>query len=272
MMKLSLQLDGKNYRVDSSFHDLSIALQFDGPQPNTYGVETATAKAYETSGFVGDVRRGGSCNFESYQLVPHCNGTHTECIGHLAQARIRIVDELREAFIPATLVTVPLVKAISCGESYPIAFNAEDEVITAAELKKALASSPRAFCDALIIRTTPNDAGKKSRDYMKEVPGFFTLDAMQFIRSCGVRHLLTDLPSVDRLFDEGKLGAHRVYWDVEAGSSEIDTKKHSAATITEMIFVADEIHDGIYLLNLQIAPFVADASPSRPVIFALYAE
>jgi hypothetical protein len=36
-----------------------------------------------------------------------------------------------------------------------------------------------------------------------------------------------------------------------------------------MIYVPDEISDGEYLLNLQIAPFVSDASPSRPVLFKI---
>jgi hypothetical protein len=33
-----------------------------------------------------------------------------------------------------------------------------------------------------------------------------------------------------------------------------------------MIYVADEIEDGAYLLNLQIAAFAADAAPSRPLL------
>ena len=39
------------------------------------------------------------------------------------------------------------------------------------------------------------------------------------------------------------------------------------ASITEMIYVPDEIEDGTYLLELQFAPFENDASPSRPVLY-----
>ena len=39
------------------------------------------------------------------------------------------------------------------------------------------------------------------------------------------------------------------------------------ATITEFIFVNNSIGDGTYFLNLQIAPFENDASPSRPVLY-----
>ena len=41
------------------------------------------------------------------------------------------------------------------------------------------------------------------------------------------------------------------------------------ATITEMIFVQDAIEDGTYLLNLQIASFENDASPSKPILYAI---
>jgi hypothetical protein len=41
------------------------------------------------------------------------------------------------------------------------------------------------------------------------------------------------------------------------------------STITEMIFVADEVEDGTYLLNLQIASFENDASPSKPILFKI---
>jgi hypothetical protein len=34
-------------------------------------------------------------------------------------------------------------------------------------------------------------------------------------------------------------------------------------------FVSDEVKDGTYLLNLQIASFENDASPSKPVLYAI---
>ncbi len=41
------------------------------------------------------------------------------------------------------------------------------------------------------------------------------------------------------------------------------------ATITEMIYVSDEVEDGDYILNLQIASFENDASPSKPVLYKI---
>ena len=76
-------------------------------------------------------------------------------------------------------------------------------------------------------------------------------------------NLLTDLPSVDREEDGGKLLAHKAWWKYPG--AEI---RHSA-TITELIFARDSIADGLFLLNLQIASFEIDASPSKPVLYAL---
>jgi len=85
----------------------------------------------------------------------------------------------------------------------------------------------------------------------------------------GVQHLLVDLPSVDRPLDEGKMTTHHIFWGVPEESHEVDPKNHSKKTITEMIYVANEVEDGQYFLNLQIPNFVADATPSRPVLYKL---
>jgi hypothetical protein len=126
-----------------------------------------------------------------------------------------------------------------------------------------------AFTDELIVRTLPNDESKKSRKYVKNPPPYFSIEAMKVIKDLNVKHLLVDIPSVDRAFDEGRLTAHHIFWDVKQGSHVVDKENHSLNTITEMIYVPDSVLDGNYLLNLQIAPFVSDASPSRPVIYKI---
>jgi kynurenine formamidase len=115
----------------------------------------------------------------------------------------------------------------------------------------------------------PNDADKLTQTYLKRIPPFFSTEAMEFITAKNVNHLLVDTPSIDRIFDEGKLGNHRVFWNIETGSYELNQASFPHKTITEMIYAPDEIIDGAYLLNLQIAPLVADASPSRPILFKL---
>lgn len=266
-MELTLTLNGTAWRLDPEPADLAIPLYFNGPQPNTYGVDRAAGRAFEGGGFVGDVRRGGSCNFEQYTLVPHCNGTHTEGLGHLTAERIPVHPLLRRDLFPATLVSVQPRSAAETRDRYRPALNPEDRVIDREGLLAAWAEDPD-WSEALILRTLPNGPDKCSRDYMQEAPPFFTLEAMQLIRSRGVAHLLTDLPSVDRLFDEGRLSAHRIFWELEDGRPPAPAAL--ARTITEFIYAPDALPDGRYLLNLQLAPFMADAAPSRPRVYRVH--
>ncbi len=269
-MILKFELKSRIYEIDSEKPlDISIPLIFNGEQPNTYNIEKASSKACETVDFIGDTRRGGSCNFEEYRLVPHCNGTHTECVGHISFERIPVNETLKDVFIPSTLITVQPEKANETEDTYSPLKNEYDLLITKKELVSKLSKVNHDFLEGLVIRTHTNDESKKSRNYMENPPSFFSLEAMNYIKQAGVKHLLIDIPSVDRTFDEGKLSAHHIFWNVEQGSHEVDSENHSLNTITEMIYVPNEIKDGMYLLNIQIASFKSDASPSRPILFGI---
>ena len=76
------------------------------------------------------------------------------------------------------------------------------------------------------------------------------------------------MPSVDREEDEGKLLAHKAFWNVKNVNNLNDDARLNC-TITEMIFVEDTIQDGNYILNLQIASFENDASPSKPILYKI---
>ena len=263
-MKGKFEIGSSQYSVDfSEKYDISIPLFFNGLQPNTYGVDIASSKAYEDTQFIGDTRKGGPCNFETYTLTPHCNGTHTECIGHITNERISILSSLKEEMIPSTLVSVTPKSTI---ENYTPVLNKEDLVITKEDLKIQLKGVNTEFLKAIIIRTLPNYKEKKSIDYMKETPAFFSIDAMEYLVSLGVNHLLVDTPSVDRLFDDGYLSAHNIFWETKGKELNPNTQNK---TITEMIFVPSSVEDGAYLLNLQIPAFVSDAAPSRPIIYKI---
>lgn len=270
-MEWMVNVGMKSYRIASKGWDISIPMLFDGPQPNTYGVPAATAKVYEGGGFIGDVREGSGCNFETYTLTPHCNGTHTEGVGHISKERISVLKSVGNEMLTAQLITVYPHIAAKTKDSYDPGLDRADKVIDSSMLEQPLKKVKLQELKALIIRTEPNDESKKSRDYMVDgfAPPFFTLEAMELIRESGVKHLLVDMPSVDRLRDEGKLSAHHIFWQVQQGSHDVNPDAHSLKTITEFIFVPDEVRDGLYLLNLQVAPFVSDAAPSRPVLFPL---
>jgi arylformamidase len=261
-MKAGIEIGNKKYTIDfSKGIDVSIPLNFNGEQPNTYAVEKATSKPYQDGQFVGDTRRGGPCNFETYSFTPHCNGTHTECIGHITNERISILSSLKEEMIPSTLISVtPKIT----DENYIPNLNVEDVVITKKDLELQLKDANSEFLRGLIIRTLPNYESKKSRDYMKEAPAFLSIEAMEYIVSLDVDHLLVDTPSVDRLLDEGNLSSHNIFWETKG--KEFNSKTQNK-TITEMIFASEDIKDGSYLLNLQIPAFMSDAAPSRPILY-----
>src|SRR6478735_7337800 len=97
----TIDIGGKRYSFnESSPIDISIPLRFNGSQPSAFGAEPAIAKV------LGDTRIGSTVNFEEYTLTPHCNGTHTECVGHITQDRISVLECLQDAFLTAALISV----------------------------------------------------------------------------------------------------------------------------------------------------------------------
>ena len=136
-----------------------------------------------------------------------------------------------------------------------------DQVITLGQLKK-LASL--ITTEALIIRTLPNELSKKQKKYSGSNPPYMHHDAIRFLVAQGVQHLLIDLPSVDREEDDGKLLAHKAFW-------QYPSLVRKNATITELIYVPNKIKDGLFLLAIGIAPFDLDASPSKPQLYKLKA-
>jgi len=254
-MNATVQIANKTFRIDpDSTIDISIPLNFNGPQPSAYGVEPASSKPCAYGTLVGDTRRGGSVNFEQYTLIPHCNGTHTECVGHITDERISVRDCVKDVLMLAVLASIEPQNSDG------------DLVISRASLVDAMPSDSNGH--ALIIRTLPNNETKFACRYDSEnIPPYFTAEAMDYIVECGFKHLLVDMPSIDRLFDEGKLTNHRIFWNVKEGTFQKNENTRTNATITELIYVANDVVDGEYLLNLQIAPFSADAAPSRPLLF-----
>ncbi len=250
-MKITLNIGGKNYHVDTDLPlDISIALQSGVENPNAWYIPPPIIEAEynEEEEWVGSVAEGGPVNFNHISFNPHAHGTHTECVGHITAEKNNILDSLKTAHFVAELISVAPIKV---GEDRQI--NKEQLEEYAEELEGK---------DAIVIRTVPNSDIKKTQQYNHTNWPYLTEEAAAYIASLNIQHLLIDLPSVDKERDNGALVAHRAFWQFPE-----NTRKQ--ATITELIYVPDQIIDGTYLLNLQIAPFVNDASPSRPVLYAL---
>ncbi len=205
--------------------------------------------------WIGKVSEGkSSTNFNNIFFNPHGHGTHTECLGHITREIYSVNQHLKTFFFTAELVTItPYAKG-------------DDFVITKLQIQAALAGKTP---EAIVIRTMPNETDKLSRKYSNTNPPYLDEAAAEFLRDIGVKHLLIDLPSVDKEHDEGKLLAHKAFWNV-TDVDDLNTDARLDATITEMIYVPEFIHDGSFLLNLQMASFVNDAAPSKPVLYKIW--
>ena len=124
--------------------------------------------------------------------------------------------------------------------------------------------------EVLVVRTLPNSNEKLTMKYnRKNIPPYFSLSAIEVIKKLNIIHLCIDLPSLDRAIDGGSLAGHHLFWDIPMNTHSLSQKKPSTSTITELIFVPNEIKDGIYFINLQVANLSLDASFSRPVLYPI---
>lgn len=247
-MIATIQLNNTKVRIDLSKPiDISLPLQASSKNPIAWYLNEPTIKPVTNGDWIGKVSEGGSVNFNTITFNPHAHGTHTECVGHISTDFYSINDLLKTFFFKAEIITVkPEVSG-------------EDTVITKEQIEELLQDKS---VEAIIIRTLPNSSEKTSKKYSNTNWPYLKEAAAKYIADLGIQHLLIDLPSVDREEDEGKLLAHRAFWNYPK-----NPRLH--ATITELIYVDSKIPDGSYVLNLQIAPFHNDASPSKPILYAL---
>ena len=217
-----------------------------GEQPNAFGLPKAQFEPFRSGSFVGSIEEGGPVRCDVVTVATHGNGTHTECVGHIAGKDYLITECFTEFADVARVVSVPLV--IVDG----------DHVISRGMLEGAW---QQADTTTLILRTLPNDANKRSQMWTGNNPPYIHVDAMKLIVERGIRHLMVDMPSVDREEDSGALVAHHCFW-------QWPHEPRINCTITEMIYVPNEVTDGIYLVIFNVAPFDGDAAPSRPMLLA----
>ncbi|MEQ1747379.1 MAG: cyclase family protein [Saprospiraceae bacterium] len=248
-MKIQFIRNEKHYRADLARPiDLSLLLRNGLQNPTCFWAPPVEYEPVVAGDFVGSTEHGGPVNFFNVRFNPHGNGTHTECVGHIARERYVLHACLREHHFFAKLVSL-----------YPRPTEQGDRVIFRDQVEDVLAPGE---AEAFVLRTLPNDDLKKQRNYSGTNPPYLHPKAAAYLAECGVQHLLLDLPSVDREEDGGQLLAHRAFWRYPDAVRE-------NCTITEMIFAPDAVKDDYYLLNLQTSSFDLDASPSKPVLYSL---
>jgi arylformamidase len=227
--------------------DISIPLKEGMETVNCFWATYMDVAPVRMGSFVGSTQEGGNVNFKTVKFTPHGNGTHTECVGHISKEVYTINQSLKQFHFASQLISV-----------YPQKQENGDRVITKEQLEGELIEG----IQAIVIRTQPNDDLKLRTNYSGTNPPFIHHEAVEYLVNHGIEHLLIDLPSVDREEDEGKLLAHKAFWKYPENT-------RVNATITELIYVDNKVKDGLYLLNIQIASFELDASPSKPVLYKM---
>ena len=262
-MDTIIKIDQIKYKLDySNFVDISIPLDFDGNQPNYFNVRNARIKPFINNNIICQVNKGGPCNVPEISLNIHCNGTHTESVGHLLKNVEKIGNKLYNILISTELITINPIPFNDTKETYHAKINNDELLITSTLINNKIKKNK---VDALVIRTLPNNKFKKSTKYINGGYPFFTNNAMQFIYKLGIKHLLVDIPSIDRYNDDGILGNHRLFWgDGLNINSKLNFK--SEKTITEFCYIPNKLKDGHYFINIQIPHFKTDSAPSRPII------
>jgi kynurenine formamidase len=245
-MTTTIQLETEQVTIDLSKPiDISLAVQNNAGVGAWY-IDQPKIKYVEVDGYVGNVKLGGSTNFNDVNFNPHSHGTHTECIGHITEAFHSVNDALDGTFFKAQLISAT-----------PQELNG-DQIIN-----ESVIAPLEAGINAVILRTLPNLESKKSNNYSNSNPPYVAAGLMLRFRESGIQHLLIDLPSVDKEKDNGALLAHKEFWNFN-GQQRLD------ATITELIYVPDAIKDGLYMIDLQVAPIENDAAPSRPILYKIF--
>ncbi|WP_192822730.1 cyclase family protein [Rufibacter sp. LB8] len=230
--------------------DISLPLAPGPENVNCFWAEPVKVDTIVVGDFVGSVALGGSTNYQRVHLTPHGNGTHTECYGHISPDPAATLDQCLKRFLFAGQVVSVEPRVQKNGDLVVMA----SDVLTALDIDY--------LPEALVLRSLPNSESKRTAQYSGTNPCYLEPALAAFLAVNGIEHLLVDLPSVDREEDGGALLAHHAFWQYPAATRD-------SATITELIFVPDAVEDGWYLLNLQVTSLVMDASPSKPVLYAL---
>ncbi len=218
------------------------------PSVSAFYLPTAKTRAIQVGSWVGDIQQGANVNCANLEFSPHGAGTHTECVGHIMMNGPTINDLApTPSLVPAILLTPELEVLEKSEETYvPSHSSGQDTIVTRKSLVQALAGVKAAlsengkhandfidsivleFTRAVVIRTwTPNrmtssaasesETGSAPRgphgphvNFSGQNPPYLTIEAATYLaEELRAKHVVVDLPSVDREDDGGFLVAHR---------------------------------------------------------------
>ena len=246
-MLTTLTFRGQDYRADLATPvSLALPLKPDASSIRAWDAPPVEVAPVRVGDWVGEVRQGAPVNFVNVRVNPHGNGTHTETVGHIApdwdyNTVLRLLP-------PGHFVSILHDAGTNvCDDG--------DSVVDCSGLRQNPPDAP-----GLIVRALGRD--HEDANLSGTNPPYFRAEDLAFLADCGVQHLITDLPSVDREEDGGALAGHHAFWRYP------NAVRHSA-TITELARLNFDLAEGLYLTSLNALPLAADASPSHPLIYLL---
>lgn len=236
---------------------LALPAPHHGEITDAFGLAPLELTHARSGTWTGSRDKGAAVNAYDARLSIHSAGTHTECVAHISDLPLSI-----DTVAPLSLLSALLL------DVQPTAAE-RGEAITARALQAAWDTTyaPRSDIEpptAAIIRSRPADASPHTQ-WTGTHPPFFTPDALRFLVSKGIDHLVTDLPSVDPEDDGGALHAHRVFFGLEGGGRQ----RTHRATITELAWIPATLHPCVGVLRLDVLAWPTDAAPSRPVFYPI---
>ena len=248
-MALRLELDhcGNTWSACGSPTDLSIPVNPVSGMPRAWYRGPALATPVRSDGWTGSVAEGGSVNFRDITFNPHAHGTHTETREHIHDA-FQPIDALARA------QGIPFIQPAYLFNALPDSIHDDWVVSKPSNLDQVL---DKWKPSAVILRCTKGDV---MRDWSDSNPPYLESGLAEALAKSEVRHLLIDLPSVDREVDGGVLRAHHAFF----GS---DIAPRVGCTISELLCIPESLESGPGLLAMQVSPFINDAAPSRPLWF-----
>lgn len=245
-MRIEILHETERYAADLS-RPVNITIPCIPSITKAFQLTGARYEAFRSGDFVASVAEGSSCNVDEITLIPHGNGTHTECIGHITSLPQHINDRTGHFNNLGVLITARI-ETLENGDS----------VLSLKE--QILHGIPNGFSCA-IIRTPELAELPDYHDFSGTNPPYFLPVTLEKLRKAGIKHLVTDLPSVDREQDGGKMAAHKAFWE--------DGPDDNECTITELVKIPLEIKDGLYFVQMATAPLFSDASPSTVLLYTL---
>ena len=215
--------------------------------PRCFYLPYPSFEPFRIGNFVGSVAEGGAANCMIVTVAPHGSGTHTECIGHIADGDYSVSASLQQSMFLGYFASVGI-------EPF------ENDLVVSHTDVENLLSNLTTDSTSLLLQIN----GEYNKDNSGTNPPYILASTMDLIVKSGIEHLIINTPSVDKEEDGGDLESHHIFWNYKQnGNPRLN------ATITELANFPKDLEAGSYIVEIQIAPIHSDASPSRIFLYPI---